>query len=719
MSRLRQLPALVFTAAMIGCAGLTFHRTFPVASLVPVVAVAVVVPTALVLAWSAGARRISLWLAVPANVVAWLLVVSATVLSAGAALHVLPTPATVHDAVIGMSDSWYRLLSTILPAPAQPQLLVGVHGLTWLAAFVAAEIVVRTRSGLLPLLPGLGVLAVGLLVGVDGVGSNLAVVAVYVALAAMVVLVRQHDGVPPRAVIRRFAAGIPLVATVAVIATAVAPILPGMSQRRPFDLRQYVTPAISQQNALDPLGQVSAWLATPEATLFTVAAAQPENWRIAVLEDFDGQYWRTADRFVLTGSRVPQPALAVNTTRVVQEVTIKALTGIWIPAAEQPVEVTGPPMVTDPSTGVLLAQSGIRSELRYQVTSDVPNYSGEQLRQAVPAFDTQAAHAVALPPGLPDVIRAEAQRATAGAGFPFQQATRLESYLRSAERNDVTGAPSGHTYGHLAHFLAVTHRGTSEQFATAFAVMARSLGLPTRVVVGFQPGIPLPDGRRAVRGGDALVWPEIDFAGLGWVPFYPTPNAGNAVSDADTAPAGATNHRQEIDKTINAAPLTTAAPKPPVSSQASAHGRKSDIPWWATFSTVVVLLILLYLLVILLVPGLRSRRRRRAAEGSAAVAAAWSEALARLRPLGLGRADTLTTDEVAALGTRRLGPQAWIHLATLARLADSAAFSGVALDATAGRVAWHHCDAVAAHVRRVLGWRAALRHRLSPRVLHP
>ena len=66
--------------------------------------------------------------------------------------------------------------------------------------------------------------------------------------------------------------------------------------------------------------------------------------------------------------------------------------------------------------------------------------------------------------------------------------------------------------------------GTSEQFATAFALLARRAGLPTRLVVGFRPGDRQPDGTRVIRGRDALAWPEVYFQELGWVPFAPTPN---------------------------------------------------------------------------------------------------------------------------------------------------------------------------------------------------
>src|SRR5439155_108295 len=85
-------------------------------------------------------------------------------------------------------------------------------------------------------------------------------------------------------------------------------------------------------------------------------------------------------------------------------------------------------------------------------------------------------------------------------------------------------AASGHAYPNLNFFLFSPpalggQKGTSEQFAASFAVLARMLGLPSRVIVGFQarPGV------STVHGRDALAWPEVLFTGIGWVPFDPLP----------------------------------------------------------------------------------------------------------------------------------------------------------------------------------------------------
>jgi hypothetical protein len=120
---------------------------------------------------------------------------------------------------------------------------------------------------------------------------------------------------------------------------------------------------------------------------------------------------------------------------------------------------------------------------------------------------------------------------------------------------------------------------------------------------------------------------------------------------------------------------------------------------------------------VLLVPYLRGRRRRRDADGAALVAAAWREAMLRLRPVGIGELATLTTREVAVLGTARLGAGAQRHLDPLARLADAAAFAPAPLDRSDGLAAWRHVDGLTPVVRGALSRGELIRDRLHPRSL--
>jgi transglutaminase-like putative cysteine protease len=621
---------------------------------------------------------------------------------------------------------------------------VAISALAWVLSAASAELVARTRGALLPVLPAVLLFGAGVLFGVGGPGSNLPEAAGLVVLSVGLAVLRQPDASAPQPVLRRYAAALPVLVCVASVSIVVGPRLPVLSQRKPFDLRHYVMPAGQPQAVLNPLDQVSAWLATPDLTLFTASSATPADWRISLLDAFDGQRWTTTGQFVATGGRVPAPAGDPRRhSRFAATVTVKGLTGLWLPAPDSPVSVTGVPLVVDPRTGALLSVTGLQPQTQYAVTSEIPEYDADDLRFAVPASDAAAKAALALPGDLPQSIADEAKKATLGATFPAQQATRLQAYLRTVATNDPT-APPGHTYGHLAHFLTVAHRGTTEQFATAFAVMARSLGLPTRLVVGFGPGVPeagvpgagvpgagvpgagvpgagVPGASdsRVVRGGDVLVWPEVGFQGIGWVPFYPTPAAGSGAHGADSAPAGSTSQRREIDKKLETTAVTAAqtpAPEPGAAHPgAGPASRRSG--WSPLLALVPAGLPLGYLCVVLLVPYLRGRRRRAVLAGPG-VLAAWTEALYRMRPLRLGDLSALTTGEVAAAAARRLDGQAREHLDRLAALADEAAFSGGHLDDRAASAAWRHVDGLTPAVRRAVSRNARLRHRLHPAALH-
>ena len=83
----------------------------------------------------------------------------------------------------------------------------------------------------------------------------------------------------------------------------------------------------------------------------------------------------------------------------------------------------------------------------------------------------------------------------------------------------------GHGNRAIEDFLE-RRTGYCEQFAGTFAAMARHLGMPARVAVGYTPGTLGEEGQYSVAGRNAHAWPEVWFDGLGWVPFEPTPGRG-------------------------------------------------------------------------------------------------------------------------------------------------------------------------------------------------
>ena len=136
-----------------------------------------------------------------------------------------------------------------------------------------------------------------------------------------------------------------------------------------------------------------------------------------------------------------------------------------------------------------------------------------------------------LPQDLPPLVTELADGLTADAGTTFERAQALQQWFRSdggfeytLERDDGNGGDA------LVEFLSQGpegRRGYCEQFASAMAVMARSVGIPARVAIGFlRPDSIGPDVYQ-YSTHDLHSWPELYFAGAGWVRFEPTP-AGRA-----------------------------------------------------------------------------------------------------------------------------------------------------------------------------------------------
>jgi len=152
------------------------------------------------------------------------------------------------------------------------------------------------------------------------------------------------------------------------------------------------------------------------------------------------------------------------------------------------------------------------------------DYSAPQYRRNLELPDD-------LPPEIPQLARAIARRAHAHT--PLEKALAVQAYLTDplVFQYDAS-VPPGAGDDALKDFLFTTHRGFCQQFASAMAVLLRSLGIPSRVAVGFTTGT-YDDGAGAyeVTTENAHSWVETEFPGFGWVPFEPTPARINPVTD--------------------------------------------------------------------------------------------------------------------------------------------------------------------------------------------
>jgi transglutaminase-like putative cysteine protease len=275
-----------------------------------------------------------------------------------------------------------------------------------------------------------------------------------------------------------------------------------------------------------------------DQVLFDVESDQTAYWRLVSLADFDGRDWHP-----LAGSDDGQglPLLPPEAPvqRVQQRFNLTSLEGDQLPAAVQANVAFIDFRTSDPRFDEtrLLAQrdgslrlldafedeAGDVRGLSYDVTSFAPAISYADLRDAAPA--TPAPAYADVPSDLSDEVKELVRGWVDGAQTPLDKLIAIQDELRSFEYSlDVERLAST---DYLTRFLLETQAGYCQQFATAFAILARFEGFATRVSVGFLPGEQDPGrrGRFTVRGTDAHAWPEVYFRDVGWVPFEPTPRS--------------------------------------------------------------------------------------------------------------------------------------------------------------------------------------------------
>ena len=611
------------------------------------------------------------------------------------------------DAVTG---GWARLLSTVLPAPTGSEVEVLAFVVAGAAGAVGAELALRGRGAAAPAVPAvLALLATRM--ATQGVpDSRLTGAAVAVALLAGTLAMA-------RAPVIRPAVGLPAVVAAALVAAAAVPALPWAEARPPFDPRALRSVPPVEGGTVNPLARLRAWEADPAQILFRTRLSEAATLRLAVLDRYDGSRFYAAPRFTTAGSALPPPApndpAAGGPTRsVTADVVIAGLDGPWVPAPDRPTRVSGPAVAVDPETGVLVAPGGVKPGQRYRVTAVVPTDLPARVTGAAPAGAEQVGPAAAAsPPGLPAELSDLASEVAGDASdTPLVRLGRLQELFRTGFREDPA-SPPGHSLSRLSAFLDPADRvGSTEQVAAAFAVLARSLGYPARVVVGFRL---FGGGQFDVRGEHARAWPEVALAGAGWVPFDPRPRRG--------ARAGTDRRPPEAEDVTPAEPVpdppppSTPAPSPPQQPAPAPAGRA-----WLPALIPGILVLAAAALGLVTVGGLKRRRRRArrtAPEPEARVRGAWAEAADRLVERGLGRPPSRTPRD-AARAVAEVSGAATAPLADLGEVAERAAFAGPgAVGEPDADRAWADLDLVEAALAAEDGRLGSLWRTFDPRPL--
>lgn len=354
--------------------------------------------------------------------------------------------------------------------------------------------------------------------------------------------------------------------------------LPGATHRGVISWRASDGASTGTRSTLSPLVDLRGRLLHPNPNpVFTVTSSQKEYWRETALDAFNGTDWNALSTYHSVGASLAGGSTpTVGGQRVEQDFSVTELNAPWLPAAYRPVNVSGIKGITyDSQSGSLISETNTLTGVTYHVTSIVSQGDTEasRLQQAPPAPKGSVDRYLALPP-LHSAVTDLARQIVAGKTTDYDKAVALQDYLRDPARFTYTLAYDYNGPNPLDNFLFTAHQGYCQQFAGAFAVLARMVGLPTRLAVGWTWGDEIGPGIYRVTDQDAHTWPEVYFAGVGWVAFEPTPGRGIPGGQNYTGVAEA---QAGVDSTSGPGAVTTVPAASPVNGGSRAT-TTSSIP---------------------------------------------------------------------------------------------------------------------------------------------
>ena len=376
---------------------------------------------------------------------------------------------------------------------------------------------------------------------------------------------------------------------------------------------EVVNPMVDLRRDLDRGVDVPLlWVTTPERN--------PSYFRTTVLTSFNGDTWTPGDRDipetqVARGSMPELSGVAATTPRdeVPFDVRVSEdFESTWLPTTPQVSEMdvdgdwrydtsTMDFMTTDDDTTT--------SSISYSFTGVTVEPDAGLMDNAVSgAADVRSSY-LEVSSEVSSEIRTLAAAVTGGATTRFRKAQALQQWFREDGGFEYsTAAIEGAEDGDLDAFLDESGRvGYCEQFAASMAIMARIIGIPARVAVGFLESRSIGNDTYEFSSHDLHAWPELFFPGAGWVRFEPTPGARaegvpsytdvDLGQDESAAPSpSATRSSEEL------APRGETAPAEEVVGDEG-----SSVPW---LGIVLALVTIVLLVALVLLPSLVRRRRR-------------------------------------------------------------------------------------------------------------
>ena len=502
-----------------------------------------------------------------------------------------------------------------------------------------------------------------------------------------------------------------------IVGLFLGPVLPGANapelyywRDRGDPTRFVISPYVSIQNQL---------VEQTDVVMFTVVSEQPSYWRLAGLDTYEDGFWQTKGKFEPESGRLPgAQGEAEDWDTVRQEFKIEALGGIWLPAAFTPSKIVESDVepTWNSETSSLTVSSDYESSdgATYIIESKLAHFTPAELNAAssrVPS-DIQEQY-LALPDDLTSRVNSEALEITAGTTTRYEQMLALQEHFRGFEYNTSLGPREGDP---VEQFLD-ERVGFCQQFSGTFALMARSLGAPARVAVGFTWGEKTEnENEYRISGRHTHAWPEVWFDGLGWVAFEPTPGRGAPgtthtqvaqAQDAEPAEDDPSTPSTTIDP--NSGPINNPGPTIPdfgedLAAPSTPTDRGVEVPWRLLAVVGVVLAYFAGL------PAFRRLRRiqarRRASTPTKKIEVAWDHATEAMElGFNLHRRDAETRTEFAhrAAKKRRVPGDAVCRLANATTVARYSPRHDLATEASSAQEA--SSEIIRTVRRQVPAWR--------------
>jgi transglutaminase-like putative cysteine protease len=270
-----------------------------------------------------------------------------------------------------------------------------------------------------------------------------------------------------------------------------------------------------------------------------VPADSPTLWQGSYVDHYTGSSWTRTDRpdaetypWTLLPRTTPLPTGPDLTSSLVRPVGQYISFLVYSPGPIVAVDGVGGRLRSQHDGAVqLLNPQG--QQLPYTVVWRAPGSgsAGTLSADQLPVTDPRW---LALPAELPSRVRTLARSVTAAAVSVPDKVRAVETYLRTHEKYQLDSPVPADGVDAVDAFLFTDHVGFCEQFASAEAVMLRSLGIPARVATGYAySGVPGPDGTRVYRNQDAHAWVQVGYSGEKWINSDPT--AGSQLAAASTA----------------------------------------------------------------------------------------------------------------------------------------------------------------------------------------